>query len=285
MVAAVIDIGSNSIRCETGELKDGKLDAGKKEVLTTRLAEGIVAAGVLSETAMARTLDAIGTLLEECGGIPVFAYATSAVRDAFNASDFLGRIRARFGLKVDVLTGAQEAEYAFLAAAAPEGGLIDIGGGSTQVMTARGGESFPMGCVRAKEYAADAETLQARRKRVYERCGALMRLTPSARHFTGVGGTITTLAAFDAGLSCYDGEAVSQRTLTKADVTRLLDTLDQMGQDGRRGHPLLTQRHDVILFGGLILEYVMEKMKLLEIGVSDRDGMDGYLMEKLKELR
>ncbi len=285
MVAAVIDIGSNSIRCETGELKDGKLDAGKKEVLTTRLAEGIAAAGVLSETAMTRSLDAIGALINGCGGIPVFAYATSAVRDAPNAPDFSSRIRARFGLEVDVLSGAQEAEYAFLAAAAPDGGLIDIGGGSTQVMTAQGGESFPLGCIRAKEFAEDVDTLQARRKRVYERCGALMGLAPSTRYFTGVGGTITMLAAFDAGLSCYDGEAVSQRTLLKEDVTRLLDTLDQMGQDGRQRHPLLTQRHDVILFGGLILEYVMEKMKLLKIGVSDRDGMDGYLMEKLKELQ
>ena len=284
MVAAVIDIGSNSIRCEKGELKDGNLAAGEKTVITTRLAEGIIAAGALAEGAMARSLDAIGTLLDECGGIPVFAYATSAVRDADNAQDFLGRIRERFRLEVEVLTGAREAEYAFSAGASPHGGLIDIGGGSTQVMTAGGASSYPIGCVRAREYAADADALEARRKRVYERCATLMRLTPSALHFTGVGGTITTLAAFDAGLSRYDGEAVSHRTLANEDVTRLLFTLDQMGHDGRRRHPLLIKRHDVILFGGLILEYVMREMELAAIGVSDRDGMDGYLLEKLKEL-
>lgn len=78
--AAVIDIGSNSIRY----MEEG----GSKQLLTTRLAEGLVNTGKLSEAAIIRSLRVIGTFAAQAKaqGLFVYAYATSAVRDAANSA-------------------------------------------------------------------------------------------------------------------------------------------------------------------------------------------------------
>ena len=141
---AIIDIGSNSIRYL------GKNP--EKQLATTRLAEGLITTGMLSEAAMERSIAAIACFVQKAHaeGLTPYAYATSAVRDAHNRTEFLARVKRACGICIDVLSGEREAQYARLGAAA-QGGIVDVGGGSSQIVTEGFAASYPVGCVRAKE--------------------------------------------------------------------------------------------------------------------------------------
>ena len=64
--------------------------------------------------------------------------------------------------------------------------------------------------------------------------------------------------------------------MTLGDVQALLCRLDGLGDAGRSALPLLAQRHDVILGGGAILTWLMERLSIVQIAFSDADGMEGY---------
>ena len=95
--------------------------------------------------------------------------------------------------------------------------------------------------------------------------------------WTGVGGSITTIGALSAGLTEYDSSIVNNAVLTKQSVETMIYDLEAMGER-REAHPLLAQRHDVILYGAVILAFLIDLLDINSIVVSDRDGMEGYLM-------
>lgn len=95
--------------------------------------------------------------------------------------------------------------------------------------------------------------------------------------WTGVGGSITTIGALSAGLTEYDSSIVNNAVLTKQSVETMIYDLEAMGEL-REAHPLLAQRHDVILYGAVILAFLIDLLDINSIVVSDRDGMEGYLM-------
>ncbi len=285
--AAVIDIGSNSIRYFCAAVTPQSVAAfSPKRLITTRLAEGILNTGCLNEAAMQRSVAAIlefCALALEQGAQAVYAYATSAVRDAKNRASFVERVRAQCGIEVDVLSGKEEARLAFLGATGQSGGgLIDIGGGSAQVITPYQAHSFPIGCVRAKELCgslAQEEIPQSiecwLRETIKDTLAGIRE-----RRWTGVGGTITTLGALQAGLTAYDSLRVNRETLTLEGVRSLYNNLLAMGET-RREHPLLRERHDIILFGALLLYGLMTRLEMGTLHVSDADGMEGYLLDRV----
>lgn len=298
---AIIDIGSNSIRY--AEESDGALP-DKSGIFTTRLGTGLNRTGRLAEDAMHASLDVIRELAARAraGGFVPRAYATSAVRDAANGREFADRIEAGSGVPVEILSGEQEAAFAF-AGAVGEGGryasMLDIGGASMQIVNGRFAKSWRAGCVRCRDIAAAA---------LAEAGTDIMTCSPplypcdvrscEQRHAidaymdkevslpeglsldrpVGVGGSITTLAALKAGLTVFDREAVENVTLSPADVEALIERLVAMG-GSRKAHPMLIQRHDVILYGAYVLAHALRVMRAESIGVSCRDGMEGYLYE------
>ena len=154
MKYAVVDIGSNSVRLMLWA--DGTL---YKKLFTTRLAEGM-REGVLSEAAMARTAEAVAACyaegISQAGAAHTFAFATAAVRSAKNGAAFCARIRAMCGAEIDVVSGETEALLgAYGALGNADGGVVDIGGASTEVYLRKGGKrafsvSLPVGVVRLK---------------------------------------------------------------------------------------------------------------------------------------
>lgn len=272
---AVIDIGSNSIRF-LGKDPD-------KQLVTTRLAEGLVSTGMLSEAAMARSVAAIVSFAEAArkDGLIPYAYATSAVRDARNRADFLARVEHAAGLRIDVLSGEREGQYALLGASREgmAGGLVDIGGASSQLVTEGFAASYPVGCVRAKEWGeqSGAQTIESLQESLFSRFSGIYRFPRLfVPRWTGVGGTITTIAALSHGMAAYDRSAVETIVLSEAAVEAEVCALYAMGDTARAQHPLLAERHDVIVEGALILLYIMRGMCIHELHVSDADGMEGY---------
>lgn len=302
----VFDIGSNTVRtAKFIEGDDGLPVVKSKHVYTTRLAEGLIETGRLSQARMLQSLLVIRSVCTEAAehGYQCYAYATSAVRDAENGAFFARETEQLLGEgHCRILTGEEEASFA-QRGADPTGKrtILDIGGGSTQLVKASSRESWPIGCVRAKDLAPfddlklimdalrpilsslfgepaqddrpDAQSLEAIRRS--------QNAVP-----LGVGGTITTLALLCEGkseFSAWEGE----KSMEFLDLCATLQTLSNMTDGERAEIPLLKDRHDVILHGGVILLYLMERLHTTRVGATLSDGLDGYgayLFETLKEL-
>lgn len=287
MMIGVADVGSNSIRTMTAERTGGSISYSDKQVYTTRLAEGLFATGLLSDARMEQSLSVIARFAEEMlrFGVPVYAYATSAVRDAKNREAFVQRVRAIPGVQLAVLTGEEEARYAFLAANGGEGGMLDIGGGSAQLVTSDAAVSVPIGCVRAKDICGDAVSLSDIRARLLPALSAAFSFDAfrNIPAWSGVGGTITTLAAYALDCKAYDKRAVASAVLSRQTLSDALDRLDRIPLPERAKIPLLTRRYDVILHGGTILLYILEGLTAVKLRISDADGMEGYARQLLQQ--
>lgn len=283
---AIIDIGSNSIRYK--EEAEGRL--GSMRIFTTRLGSGLSATGLLAEETMEKSLLVLSELasLARSRGLKPMAYATSAVRDAKNGRDFAARILRECGVPVEILTGDEEAHFAFRGAVKKGlhyDALIDIGGASMQIVTEDTAVSFRAGCVRCADIARLAAGAEACDERPEEQRAAVREYlrsitsgwrAPRINGLVGVGGTITTLAALETGLEYFSVKEVESVALTPASVERLIERLIEMG-NGRRMHPLLAERHDVILYGAYIVSCAFELTGAERMGVSCSDGMEGYL--------
>ena len=277
MTYAIIDIGSNSVRL--------MLWAGGKtlykKVKTTRLGEGIDGCGRLSSAAIGRTVQAVCAFAEEgrAAGAEVLAFATAAVRSAENGHVFCAQVKESCALSVDVISGEDEARLAVLGALGTEdGGIIDIGGGSTEICLERGGNeifsrSLNVGAVRLHDSCGeDIAKLTQRIER---------EIAPLPNHTYGkiyaVGGTASTLASLKHGLTEYNSEVLQNTSLTlpwvKGETQRLF-SLSVAERKGLKG--MDSARADILPGASLLLQKIMEKMDLYEVKFSDRDNLEGY---------
>ena len=272
---AVIDVGSNSVRLMLAAAENGRVRRISKTLWTTRLAKGVDATGRLAPDRMAETIEAIGAFRETAKeyGVPVIAYATSAVRDAENRDEFVAEVAEKTGVHVRVLSGAEEGAYAFSAVTGGAGTVFDIGGGSFQIVTRERALSFPCGCVRAKERcdASDPGILKCELFAWLDERTSVPEFVPAPIY--GVGGTISTIGALLAKQEQYD--PMGLRRIERKELDRLILQLSKIPEPLRMKLPLLTRRGDVILQGATILQYLMERTGTDCVIPSDRDGMEG----------
>lgn len=269
----------------TAELSKGGLLFSDKLLCTTRLGEGLLSNGLLKREPMLNSYKAIADFsnMARLSKIPCYAYATSAVRDAKNRNEFL-ELLSPLNISVEVLSGEDEGRYAFLAANEGTGTLIDIGGASSQIVTELASKSFPIGCVRAKDFCP-IDDFNSARLSLFRWFDEVYKLSYSLEPpFTGVGGTITTLGALIQGQTEFDGDRFLNFSFTAAELDSVLIDLHSMGSR-RKDHPLLKRRHDVILYGGLILAYLLERYKIPSLRPSTSDGMEGYAYKLFNSAR
>ncbi len=144
---ATIDIGTNSVLLLVAERTASGFEPVVERAEITRLGRGVDRSGVLAEEAMNDTLAVLRSFAEEArsaGASEIACTATSAARDARNGADFMARAQQAAGVKVEIITGDLEAELSYLAAAREVGTsiplvVLDIGGGSTEVVIGSGG--------------------------------------------------------------------------------------------------------------------------------------------------
>ena len=272
---AVIDIGSNSVRLMLGAAENGRVRRLSKTLNTTRLATGVDATGELRPDRMADTIEAIRTFYATAKeyGVPVVAYATSAVRDAKNRDAFVAAVLEQTGVRVRVLSGEEEGKFAFSAVTGGEGTVFDIGGGSFQIVTKDRALSFPCGCVRAKEQS-DSEDPKTLERELFQWMDGRTRIPGAVpKPVYGVGGTISTIGALLAKQEQYDPAGL--RRIGRGELELLIETLSRVPEPLRMKLPLLTRRGDVILQGGMMLKYMMDRTHTDCVIPSDRDGMEG----------
>ena len=280
---AVIDIGSNSVRLMY--VVDGKVLY--KRVSTTRLGEGIADKPALKTTAIERTATAVAEffhLAKAEGAEEVFAFATAAVRTAENRRVFLEKVRELCGLEIEVVSGETEAEIGILGALGNgDGGVIDAGGASTELVVKKDGvltykKSVDIGVVRIKDLCGrNGSKLEKAAETAATEYGA----PALGETLYAIGGTATTLAALQLGLTEYDPEKITGMEITVEQMRTQAETLLKKSVEEIAAMPCMPKgRADVLAGGAVLLAVLMEKFNVKKLVVSDRDNLEGYAIKK-----
>ncbi len=295
MRAAVIGIGSNSIRMLVADVQGGRLHQVLRDREGTRLFSGLDGDGNLSLESMTLTLDAVRAMQQKAMALhaeTIHLFATSAVRDAGNQQVFSGLIQKETGLELEICTGESEAALSFLGSTFGErSGVIDIGGGSTEYVIGRGntverGVSLQMGAVRLFRLypvhsAADVgPVLNAAQKILMEGIGPLLAVgLPKA--WVGVGGTFTALAGILKGIPWTEKTRLHGHHLSQSQVETWLYRLADMSLAQRLALPgLQPQRADIMIHGTAILAASMQQLNIPLVQVSEFGNLDGYMKQK-----
>ncbi|HUZ42877.1 MAG TPA: exopolyphosphatase [Acidimicrobiales bacterium] len=287
---AAIDCGTNSTRLL---IVDGSGAALDRRMLITRMGDGVDRNHRLSPEAIDRTLAALGEYglaMEELGVERRRAVATSAARDADNREDFIAAAEQVIGVRPELLSGQEEGALSYAGATAELNAsagpylVLDIGGGSTELVLGERAVSLDIGCVRMSErfFHADpphADQITAARELtagLLETARVHLGDPQRASRLIGLAGTVSTAAMIDAGFTSYRREEVHHRGLGRESVRRILESMAGMDHDQRAAIPGLEPgRVDVILGGLLVLLTVMEDFGFEDCLVSESDILDG----------
>jgi len=292
VTCAAIDVGSNSVRLMVARSENGQLTVLHTGRITTRLMNG-VKDGVLSGESVEATAQAVAAHTETArslGADKIHAFGTSALRDAKNSLEFSERTLSLCGLPVKTISGVEEAQLAY-AGAAPDGhcGVIDIGGGSTELIIGADGQmlrahSAQLGAVRLMNELGGRLHPEEMVKSASERLQKTVQTvcTDAPAKWIGVGGTITTLAAMSKKVSKYTPHAIEDYPLTEALVEKWLYCLCEMPVEERRFLIGLTpNRADIIPYGAAILLAVMRSAKADPVHACDHDNLEGYIRKNM----
>jgi exopolyphosphatase/guanosine-5'-triphosphate,3'-diphosphate pyrophosphatase len=298
---AVVDIGTNSTRLLVAEVDGGVRELGRDSIVT-RLGEGVDATGRLGEGPQQRVfaaLDRYAAVIRAHGVERRTAVMTSAVRDAANGAEFAATVRERYGLPGRTLSGDEEARLTFLGATAARDRsdeepllVIDIGGGSTELVVGAGSEvefhaSTQTGVVRHTErhihhdppVAGELQALAAEAGASIEAAvPAAVRARASAA--VAVAGTATSCAAIDLALDPYDVDRVEGHVISR-------DRLDAIGgalaaiplAERRQVTGLHPDRAPTIVAGVVILLEVLAAFGLDAVEISEHDILWGVALD------
>ena len=303
---AAIDVGTNSVRLMVVEAHGASayrvLD-DEKEI--TRLGAGLERTGAMSRAAIAATVNAVDRFRRIAEGYRVDALrivGTSACREATNTAELASGLRGRTGLDLEVISAEEEGRLAFQSAAhsfdlrdAPAA-VIDIGGGSTEVVLSAAGAieriaSLRLGAVRTTERHGGArhargrgyERMRKRVRRVIRRTLGAPGLSPQT--VVGIGGTFTTLAAIlqhreygPRGPSLWD-RSIPGHEVKRSELRHVLDWLRSLSEDDLLRVPgLPPERTDIIVAGLTIAERLLKHLGANVVHVHDRGIRDGIVL-------
>jgi exopolyphosphatase / guanosine-5'-triphosphate,3'-diphosphate pyrophosphatase len=283
---AAVDLGTNTTRLLVADVDDGRVDEVHRETHITRLGEGVDARKRLLPVPIARVRNVLADYrrtLERLGAERTLAVATSAVRDAENGEAFLGEIEWSYGFATRLVSGDDEALLTRRGVQPAAGTLVlDIGGGSTELIVDDFHASLDLGSVRYTERYIDTDPPGSAE---LDACAAAVRavleerVPVRAEAAVGVAGTVTTLAALDLGLTTYDRERVHGHRLTLEGARRQLARLAALPLAERRQVPALDpERAPVIVVGAVILTETLLFFGLDAIEVSEHDILDGIAL-------
>jgi len=292
---AVIDLGSNSGRVVVLQVReDGALDVIDELRAPLRLARALDFDRRLSSEAFETTLTAVAdfvALARGQGADEIRAVGTFAMREAQNGGVLAEMVRERFGVRVEIVDGYEEARFGFAGAVygidVTDGLSMDIGGGSLQLVrfrdrTPQYAWTFPFGSLRLTDtyFSTDppkpAEVRRLRRHIVEAlRDAAVPPLEPTDA-FVGTGGTIRNLAKVDLRRSRYPLARLHAYEVSRQSVGRVTRALVRMPSAERAGIPgLNSSRADSIAAGALAVDTVMEFVGATSLHVSGQGLREG----------
>jgi exopolyphosphatase / guanosine-5'-triphosphate,3'-diphosphate pyrophosphatase len=307
MIVAGVDCGTNSLRLLVAKFKDGEFTELHRELRIVRLGEAVAETGRLGEAALRRADAALAdyaATIRRFGAERVRFVATSAARDAANRDRLVDVVRRRLGVVAEIVSGAEEAALSLrgaltVARGQPPGTsvlVVDIGGGSTELVVGVVGEDVPraavsldIGCVRLTELylhddpptADQAETLRRAVREQLDTVEPGIRAA-AAGVVVGVAGTVTTIAALARGLVEYDRSIVHGTQLSTSDLARITELLVGASHAERVAMTVIHPgRVDVITAGALILSCVVDWGQVRRVVVSESDILDAIAASTL----
>ena len=298
---AAIDIGTNSTNLLIVDPHGNEI---VREVNVTRLGKGVAASGLLDDSAIAATVQQLAvyaSLLQQHHVETFRVTTTEACRRASNANIFLDQAETVLGKRPEIISGVEEGQLAYRGALSkldPHDGttiVIDIGGGSTEIMIGQGNSlqhtsSFPVGAVVLTETELHRdpprpEELTNAIGLVTDFMDDLVREQPQvleATRVVGVAGTIVTIAAVELGIARFDPVALHDMTLTREAAEDVFRTLATESLTDRKSNPgLPAERADVIVGGCCALVGIMRRLRLPSITVSVHNLLDGVVQHIL----
>jgi len=304
---AAIDLGTNSIRSIVVEVnKTGKYRVLDDEKVMVRLGEGVAREGAISQAAWQRTMEALSRMkkiIDGYGVAGIETVATSAVRQATNGAAFIRAVNENIGLSIDIVSGEEEAELAALSALHNfnmEGtryALVDIGGGSVEVVTALGNHideiySLDLGAVILTENFLTSDTVNSRdyqRLRRHVRKVFKTALPPEefpVNCLLGSGGTMTSIAAMVMAMRKEEYGSVHGYEVYRSEVVHLLAMLLRKSLKERKSQPGLNpERADIIIAGVAVVDELMELFKANLLRINERGIREGLILQGLKKRR
>jgi exopolyphosphatase/guanosine-5'-triphosphate,3'-diphosphate pyrophosphatase len=300
MKKAVIEIGTNSTRMLIAEIKNDEIKVIEKDLITTRLGEGVDSSKHLKEEAMQRGLEALKEFkaeIEEHNIKTIKLVGTSALRDVKNSQEFIKKVNSQLGYNLEIISGEKEAELIYKGVTQNldfnDYIIIDIGGGSTEfIWKIRNEEeinmkSIDIGAVRLterfmvnKENSLGRNIVDDMSTYVNDLLNEELDILPGINNLIGVGGTITTMASIMLKLDEYNPDSIHNYVLKYSDINKVMNILRKLTLKRRKKvKGLNPDRADIIVPGIIILLETMKNLRNLNLRVSDYDILHGLIIE------
>ena len=296
---AILDIGSNSIKFFLFSVEDGKAKTILEKNNISRLGEGLLKTGILSDEAMDRNIIALKEFMEQAekeNVEEISAVGTMCLRTAQNSDVFLKRAKDEFGLTIKVISGKEEARLSYLAVLSTIGNtdknvvVFDTGGGSTEFIVGKGTElkdsvSLGLGAIfPTNEYLlSDPVTDEELQNMLNHLMKFFSEKIPNknADFLVGIGGTVTSMAAVMHKMVKYDPKIIQGSQMTLAEVKKQIEMYQSKTIEERKQIPgLQPKRADVILGGAGIIKTIMEIFQIESFTISDRGLRHGLMFDK-----
>ena len=295
MKVAAIGIGSNSLRMLVANVSNGRLEQPLRYREGLRVFAALDEERNISDEMIQNACQSVLSFKLEAlaqGAQKIHLFATSATRDAANQDAFVSALERVTGLELDICSGDKEAALSFWGAAenVPTG-MIDIGGGSTELAVGCGRQiddavSLQMGAVRLHRLqpihsVEEAEIVTAMASDIL--CPVQRRFITTGlnMNWVGVGGTFTTSAALVQRIPWQKREKIHRFKMTQEELYEAIAFLAPMPMAERlQLECLQPQRADIVVHGMSILLACMRGLNIQHITISEHGNLEGYLKEK-----
>ena len=285
-IYSVIDIGTNTCLLLTAKLQDKTLTEIYESQEIPRLGKDLYRTGMIPPESFQNVLKIFNkykTVSKEHGSEKIFAFGTSAMRDAENSNEFIDFIENGTGIRIRIINGEEEAKYSFEGAVfdldtRKEYAVLDIGGGSTEICYKDKGNiysmSFDIGAVRLFEdilkKEINSDILESLKISIRNKLNTA-DLKTGKRDLVGVAGTITTLSAIKNGLKKFDEQVIHKDILHITEINDIFKKMITMSAEERADlGEFMIGRSDIIIPGILILTETMKYLNAEQITVSSK---------------
>lgn len=312
-VFAAIDLGTTNCRLLIATPTPTGFAVKETFSRITRLGEGLISDGVLSDRAIKRTVFALKLCvkrLEKYKNVKTRFVATEACRRAKNGTAFIERVKKETGLDLEIISFEEECRLG-VSGCVPlinrnirHALVFDIGGGSTEVSLAKidqnsqakieGVLSFPLGVITVSEaftgkglssaaYRAVVKKVLSYLQPFEHRYGILNLIEQGDVQMIAMSGTVTTIGAFHLGLPVYNRNVVDGMSLSYDDLAKAKRKLEKLPYAEKEAHPCIgPQRADLSLPGCAILQGICEMWPIGEVTIADRGLREGIVLDLIR---
>ncbi|MEA1972506.1 MAG: Ppx/GppA phosphatase family protein [Candidatus Cloacimonadota bacterium] len=296
---AILDIGTNSIKFFVFSIEDGKSTTIIEENNISRLGEGLLKNGIISDEAMERNIEALQEFLELAKKEKVeeiTAVGTMCLRTAKNSKVFIDRAKKELDLHIEVIPGKEEARLSYLSVLSTIGKtdkdivVFDTGGGSTEFIFGEGANienrfSLDLGAVYPTEnFLKSNPVTQKEIEDMLDYMNVFFEKKLGGKRadfLVGIGGTVTSMGAVMHKMTNYDPSIIQGSHLTLEEVNNQIKMYKNKTIEERKQIAgLQPKRADVILAGAGIVKTVLELFKIDKFTISDRGLRHGLMFDK-----